>query len=138
MLNEALLQRLAPMVLRLGLVVLFLWFGFSQILAPENWISWVPEWAATMLGMDPKIIVLLNGGFEAVLGIVLLLGLFVRWVALLLALHLLVIAYEIGYNDIGVRDFALAVSCFALALFGGDSWTLMARLARNTSPQNNT
>jgi hypothetical protein len=58
------------------------------------------------------------------------LGLYVRWVALLLGLHLLVIAYEIGYNDIGVRDTTLAIACFSLALFGSDDWTLDHKRSR--------
>ncbi len=118
------LEKLAPVVLRFGLAALFLWFGFFQVTAPDQWLSWVPGWVPSFLRLEAATIVLLNGGFEVVGGILLLLGIAVRWVSLLLALHLLVIAYEIGYNDIGVRDFALAISCFAMSLFGSDAWTL--------------
>lgn len=132
MLQEATLQKLAPAVLRIGLVALFLWFGFSQVTAPDEWISWVPLWVPDLLHIDARVIVLLNGGFEIVGGLLLLLGVYVRWVALLLGLHLLVIAYEVGYNDIGVRDFALAICSFSLALFNGDAWTLHRQ--NQTSP----
>ena len=124
MLSEATLQSLAPLVLRLGLAGLFLWFGISQLLIPSDWISWVPDWVPNLLRIDLRMIVLLNGGFETVGGIFLLLGVFVRWVALLLGLHLLAIAYEIGYDAIAIRDLCIAVSCFSLSLFGGDVWTI--------------
>jgi uncharacterized membrane protein YphA (DoxX/SURF4 family) len=125
--SEETLQRFAPLVLRLGLVALFLWFGFSQVTNPGDWISWVPTWVPTAAHMDARFIVLINGGFEVICGVLLLLGIYVRWVALLLALHLFAIAYEIGYNDIGVRDFCLAISCISLSLFGNDSWTLQRK-----------
>lgn len=67
---------------------------------------------------------LLNGGFETVLGLALAIGFWTRLVAFLLSLHLFFIAYEIGYNDIGVRDSALAISTLALSLFGPDKYTL--------------
>jgi uncharacterized membrane protein YphA (DoxX/SURF4 family) len=120
-------RKYAPVILRFGLAGLFLWFGISQVLAPDQWTSWVPLWVPDFLHLDARYIVLLNGGFEIIGGILLLLGVFVRWVALLLGLHLMVIAYEIGYNDIGIRDAALAVSCFAVSLFGNDSWSLQRK-----------
>ena len=113
------------MVLRAGLVVLFLWFGLSQVGDPSAWVSWVPEWPTKLLGIDAYTVVLLNGIFESVLGVMLLLGLWTRWVALLLSLHLFFITYEIGWNDIGVRDFALATATLALALWGDDRWSVL-------------
>ena len=127
--QEDTLRSFAPLVLRLGLAGLFLWFGISQIMAPAEWIAWVPTWVPDFSGMDAQTIVLLNGGFEVVGGILLLFGLFVRWAALFLGFHLLVIAYEVGYNDIGIRDAALAVSCFSMSLFGADAWSLDRKLS---------
>jgi len=126
---ESLPKRAAPAVLRFGLIALFLWFGFSQVTAPADWISWVPTWVPTFTHLDARVIVLLNGGFEVIGGILLLVGFYVRWVALILALHLFAIAYEIGYNDIGVRDFTLAIACISLALYDGDEWTLIRKFA---------
>ena len=131
-LEEAAMQKFAPVVLRLGLILLFFWFGFSQVASPEQWVSWVPGWVPAFTHMDARVIVLLNGGFEIVGGTFLLLGLFVRSAALVLGLHLLVIAYEIGYNDIGVRDFVLAICCFSLALFGARDWSIMTWFSRRS------
>ena len=118
----------APVVLRLGLAALFLWFGFSQVFEPSAWISWLPVWAANLTWISPTGLVLFNGWFEIILGVMLAVGLLTRWVALLLSLHLFVIAYEVGYNDIGVRDFVLAVSTLVLSLGGADWLTLDKRM----------
>lgn len=118
------LARFAPLVLRLGLTALFLWFGFSQVTDPAGWLSWVPPWATGLSWISSQTLILLNGGFEIVLGLALAAGFYTRWAALFLSLHLFFIAYEIGYNDIGVRDFSLAISTLAVFFFGADEFTL--------------
>jgi len=130
--QEALLQKFAPIVLRYALTALLLWFGASQVTAPDAWLSWVPLWVPDTFHMSARLIVLLNGGFEVVGGILLLLGIYVRWVALVMALHIFSIAYEVGYNDIGVRDFCLGVACLAISLYGNDAWSLQ-RTNTNTA-----
>jgi len=102
-------------VLRFGLAAVFLWFGFSQLMDSAAWIGWVPEWTS-LFGITPNLIVLVNGTFEVIAGALLVAGFFVRPVALLLALHLVLITIEIGFNETGVRDFGLTMATFALAL----------------------
>ncbi len=104
------------LILRLGLAVLFLWFGFSQLLDGINWVSWVPEWAVNVFHLPPAMIVLANGLFEVVAGALLALNIWTRPVAFVLALHLLVITIEIGATAIGMRDLALTAATFALSL----------------------
>lgn len=117
----------APVVLRIGLAVLYLWFGFSEILDTASWITWVPEWATALTGLSAHTIVLLNGGFEVLLGGMLAIGIAVRWVAFALALHMLLIVIDIGLTAIGMRDLALALSTLALSLGGSDWLTLDKR-----------
>ena len=126
--NQSKTAEFAPIVLRFGLVFLFLWFGLSQIINPASWTAWVPEWVSSIVGLNATTIVLINGWFETIGGILLAIGFWTRWVALALSLHLFFIAYEVGYNDTGVRDFALAVSGIALSLFGPDRYTLDSRV----------
>jgi uncharacterized membrane protein YphA (DoxX/SURF4 family) len=109
-------QHIGLMILRYGLAAMFLWFGFSQLIDSANWVSWVPEWASTVLHIPPAFIVLLNGAFEVVAGFLLAAGILVRPVAVLLALHLALITLEIGATAIGVRDFGLTCATAALAL----------------------
>jgi uncharacterized membrane protein YphA (DoxX/SURF4 family) len=116
-------------LLRAGIVVLFLWFGFSQITDPGGWVSWVPPWTEA-LGLGAETIVFLNGVFEVLFGLMLAAGFYTRLSALLLSLHLLFIAVEIGYNDIGIRDFALAIATSSLVLFKPDQYTLDNKLSK--------
>lgn len=109
-------SQLGLIVLRLGLASLFLWFGFSQLFDGISWVSWVPDWAVATLHLPPAMLVLANGLFEIILGSLLAIGIFVRVIALILALHLTVITFDIGITAIGVRDFALTLATFALVL----------------------
>jgi uncharacterized membrane protein YphA (DoxX/SURF4 family) len=113
-------------VLRVGLSALFLWFGFSQFLDPSSWTSIVPAWATALTGLEPSMIVLLNGGFEIAAGSLLALGLYMRFAAAILAIHLAVIIFDLGFTAIAVRDFAIMMSTFALALIGPDRYSLDA------------
>lgn len=115
----------APMVLRLTLAVVYVWFGTSQIVNTDAWVSIIPSWATGLSGMDASTFVRMNGVMEITLGAFLALGIFVRWAALILSLHLLVIAIDFGITPIGVRDFGLALATFALALQGEDRWCVL-------------
>lgn len=113
-------------VLRIGLAILFLWFGFSQFFDQAAWTSWVPQWAMSLTGLEAEMIVLLNGGLEIALGVLLALGLYIRPAAVLLGLHLAVITFEIGLNSVGMRDFAIMAATFGLALLPPDPYSLDA------------
>lgn len=101
-------------ILRLALAGVFLWFGFSQLFNSLAWVGIVPDWAVNILHMPPAFIVLGNGLLEVVLGSLLALGILSRYVALVLALHLLVIAFEMGFSAIGIRDFGLSFATLAI------------------------
>lgn len=101
-------------ILRLALAGVFLWFGFSQLFNSLAWVGIVPNWAVNILHMPPAFIVLGNGLLEVVLGSLLALGILSRYVALVLALHLFVIAFEMGFSAIGIRDFGLSFATLAI------------------------
>src|SRR3989344_4518241 len=108
-------EEIGLLVLRLGLAAMFLWFGFSQLYDSVNWVGWVPEWAVSIFHIPPALIVMMNGAFEVVAGVFLAANFLVRPMAILLALHLVVITIEIGFTAIGVRDFGLTMATTALA-----------------------
>lgn len=114
----------APVVLRLALTAVFLWFGTSQLLNTNMWIGLVPVWATSLSGMSAVTIVHMNGVFEVIAGVLLALGVFVRLIAILLFAHLLVITSHLGLTPVGVRDFGLSFATLALALFGDDMYCL--------------
>ncbi len=111
-------------MLRIGISLVFLWFGWQQVFDPNTWVSLIPEWATRFSGLSAGTLVLVNGTFELVFGSLLFLGIFTRVVAFLLALHLLHIMSVVGYNSIGVRDFGLSMGAIAVFLYGADAWCL--------------
>ncbi len=105
-------------VLRIGLAIVYLWFGFAQIFDGASWVYLVPDWAVSLLHIPPAMIVLGNGIFEIVFGGLLALNIQTRISALLLALHLVPIASQLGLTETGIRDFGLIMATFALATLG--------------------
>ena len=124
--NEIQFSKYAPVVLRWGLALVYFWFGVSQITNSNMWIGMVPSWVTNFIGIDAITVVRLNGWFEVVAATFLMVGVYVRWSALLLFIHLTVITIHLGFNTIGVRDFGLSLSTLALALFGADDFNLQS------------
>ena len=116
------------LILRIGLGLTILWFGVNQLMSPQDWVGWVPAWTAA-LGLAPETVVFLNGLFETIFAALLILGLWVRIAASLLFLHMILIIIDIGFNEIGVRDFGLAAALLALAWSGSGRQTSPAALA---------
>ncbi|MCA9478432.1 MAG: DoxX family membrane protein [Nanoarchaeota archaeon] len=112
----------SPVLLRIGLSLVFLWFGASQLMNPNNFVGYLPTFlfASSMA----KAFVLANGIFEIIAGLLLLGGLFTRIVSFLLALHLMVITIELGMGETAVRDFGLSIATLAVCLGGYDSWSI--------------
>src|SRR3989338_7692565 len=115
-------SRFAPVLLLVSMSLLFLWFGINQIFNPTMFFGYLPEFI--LFSDFAGTVVLLNGIFELILGVALLLGFLTRPVAFVLSLHLLSIAITLGYNDIAVRDLALALATLSIVLQGPDQWCL--------------
>lgn len=118
------LSSYAPLVLRLGLAGVVAWFGTSQVLNPNSWVNVVPAWAVDMSGMSKLTIIQLNGWFEIVTASLLALGIYARWVALVLSVHLFVIAFSFGRSATGIRDFGLSFALLSIFLTGQDEYCL--------------
>lgn len=131
-------------ILRIGISLVFLWFGISQLVNPESFLGYVPEW---LYQQEPQMmhgfmqfmqrapnfiyaIILLNGIFETIFGALLLIGYFTRIAAFLLALHLFGIAFSLGYNDIAVRDFGLALATASLIFSGAGELSMDSKLKK--------
>ncbi|MDO8500103.1 MAG: DoxX family membrane protein [bacterium] len=119
-----LLSHYAPVVLRLGIASVFMWFGVSQISNPSMWTNFIPLWALSTFSLSAQALVLMNGTAEIIGALLLVLNIFARWVALFLALHLFGIAYTIGFNPTGVRDFGLSVATLYIFLKGEDDFSI--------------
>lgn len=112
--------RYAPSVLRLGMAAVILWFSTQQFIHPDAWVAYVPDGALSLTGLSAGTLVFLNGLFELIFGLMLLIGWQTRISAVLLSLHLLDIMYVVGYGEIGVRDFGLALATLSIAMQGPD------------------
>ncbi|MES2623171.1 MAG: DoxX family protein [Patescibacteria group bacterium] len=119
----------SPVLLRIGISLVFLWFGYSQVSDQVQWVAYVPEWLPSMLGIQVETFVKLNGIFELVFGIALLAGFWTRTASLLLGLHMLEITHVVGFDATGVRDFGLSIATLAIFLHGRDRWSVDTLIA---------
>lgn len=123
-------QNYLPMfIIRLGLSFVFLWFGIDKFIQPMFWASWMPKILIDAIPFSKIIFIYILGLGELILGVLLLIGLFTRLIALFVAIHLCGVIISIGFNDIAVRDFGLLLSAIALAInkihyFSLDSYRL--------------
>lgn len=121
--NHSRLALLAPIVLRLAMAGVFLWFGTAQLVNPNDWTGFLPEFLLNTQ-YSPNLFVFLNGLMEVILAVFLIPGIYVRFSALILSLHLFGIAWLVGINPIGIRDAGLAFATLAVSLNGYDVLSL--------------
>ena len=117
------LKQYAPAVGRIGVASVFIWFGLEQLINTSEWVGWLP-WYVYLTSLSPTTLVHLNGLFESVFGFLLLLGLYTRLSASLLALHMAHIVTIVGYGEIGVRDFGIFMAALSTAFHGADNFSL--------------
>lgn len=107
------MQVFSTIILRVTVSILLLYFGFSQVLSPEQWIDYIDFPFLQMF--NPVYIVLLNGAMELFFAILIFAGVYLPLASMLMGLHVLFIAVLIGVTPTDVRDFAIAGAFFALA-----------------------
>ena len=116
------MNNLSLKILRYSWVLLFLWFGWQQMINPGAWTAFLPEWTG-YFPIPAEMLIQLNGWLEIIGAILLLFGAYIRPVAIILSLHLLGIAITAG-GAIGVRDFILAMMALSLAVAEPDDWAI--------------
>lgn len=113
--------RSSQLVIRLGMAVVFLWFGVDKFIQPQYWAdAWMPHWAqqfAQGVGMSTVNAVFLVGIFEVLVAISLATGFFSRMFASAAIVFLLVIIVTSGFNEIIVRDIGLIAALVALVIW---------------------
>jgi len=122
----------ATVVIRISLALVLLWFGIDEIINPENWFGYVPSWISYILPFSLETFIFLNGIFEIIIGLLLLIGLYTRIIAFIAALHLLSITIAVGYNEIGVRDFGLTMMAISLIFSGAGVLSLDNKKLKNS------
>jgi uncharacterized membrane protein YphA (DoxX/SURF4 family) len=118
-------KELALPILRIGISLVFLWFGLNQVLFPDEFLGYLPEF---LLSIDfAANIIIINGIIETILGLLLIFGFFVQPIAFLLGLHMIGIILSVGYNEIAVRDFGILVALVAIFIGGNDKWCIVKK-----------
>ena len=115
-------KNLAPAILRWALAGVFIWFGFSQIINPNHFAAYLPEFI--FFSDYVELVLWINGSFDIVFGILLGLGIWTRPVAGLLGLHILAITIKMGYTDIAIRNWGLFFAMVSIFINGEDDYCL--------------
>lgn len=105
---------------RIGLSLVYFWFGLQQLQNAQAWVGFIPEIVLKYSPISATTIIHFNGAFEVVFSIALFLGICTRLTALLLGLHLAHISATLGFNSISVRDFGIVMGNLFIVLYGHD------------------
>jgi|SRR3989344_9503527 len=97
--------------LKIGLVAVFLWFGFDKFIHPTYWLNaWVPAGFVSFLGrfgLDGSQFVFLLGVFEILVGISLLTSVLTKFFSFLAIIFLVAVFFIAPFNEVVIRDFSL-------------------------------
>ena len=113
---------LAIPVLRYGIALVYFYFAISQLINPELFVFYVPNFLAEIV--NPVYLVYFNAVFELVFATLLAIGKFTRISALFLTIHLFFISLSLGFTQNGVRDFGLTIATSAIFIYGPDKLCL--------------
>ncbi len=118
------IQKYAPVIIRLGLVFVFIWFGLNQLLNQSTWTSLIPDGLIKATGISASTFVVLNAMFELFMAGLLAFGIQTRIVASLLFVHMFAIIGDLGLTAVGVRDVGLMFALLSVAFQGTDEYSL--------------
>ena len=103
------------LILRIGLGLVFFWFGLDKLLNVDNWLGYITPSLDKLIFIDVNTFMFILGIVEIILGILLVIGLFLRIVSIVIAVHLFFVIIFVGFNEISVRDFGLLAIAVALS-----------------------
>lgn len=115
--------RYSQLALRIGLAIVFLWFGVHKFIEPQYWLdTWVPLSVQSVvqgIGVAPRDLINLIGLFEVLVAVSLVTGFFMRYFAIAAGLFLVSISITAvgGFNEVLVRDIGLLGGLVAIVLW---------------------
>ena len=68
----------APVVLRIGISLLMLWFGFVNVFSPITLVGYLSPSVTNLIPFSPLTFMVINGVFEILFGALLLVGFLTR------------------------------------------------------------
>ncbi len=102
------------LALRIGLGLGFVYVAVHMLSDPQSWLGFIPNWISKLI--DPRIFLSLHSGFELILGILLLIGVFPKITSLLSFFDMFAILIFYGVDSVTFRDFGLMMASLALFL----------------------
>lgn len=108
-------KTLTPLLLRIGLAIVFLYAALGSLINPEDWVGYLPGVLTDHFSSD----LLLKGFslYELGLAAWLLSGIYLRYAGLLCAATLAgIVVANLGLFEIVFRDIALIFAALALAV----------------------
>lgn len=109
------------LILRIGLAVVFLWFGVDKFIQPQYWINaWVPQTVIDVVGksgLSAQDFIHLIGILEVLIALSLITGFFARYFSAAGACFLVVVVLSSGFNEVLIRDIGLNGALIALAVW---------------------
>ncbi len=130
-----------PLYLRLGLGIVFFWFGIDKFITPEIWIGMVPPSITQFLPISPALFNVIQGAAETLVGTMLIIGWKHQLAALMGGIILLPIiglmlfegVYDIALRDIGLLSIVISLLVTPETICSIDAWkerTREEKLAR--------
>jgi len=108
----------APLFLRIGLAVVFLFAAISSFLSPSDWIGYLPKFARDIV--PANVLLPIFSVVEIVLAAWLLSGVYVRFAALVCVAMLAgIVLANFSLLPISFRDIGLLFAALALAVSKG-------------------
>ncbi|MFQ5847810.1 MAG: DoxX family membrane protein [Candidatus Methylomirabilales bacterium] len=104
------------LVVRVGLAVVFLWFGVDKFVTPEAWIGWIPSWLYRLIREWQNPFLYLLGAGEVMIGLAFLTGWYLRVAATAASVFLAAVILSSPFSDITVRDIGLLGAAVSLLL----------------------
>lgn len=111
------MKKISNFILRFGLGIVFIWFGYLIFKNPEAWGSLIQPWAIARLPVSLDLLMKGAAIFDFVIGVWLIVG-FLVWIPAFLAFAHLAITIAVtasGFDNVIIRDIGLA--CASLSLF---------------------
>ena len=115
---------LVPFLLRIGLGIIFFWFGITKFTNVQDWLRYIPPWLQSLIPISMNLFLYIQGAIETLIGLFLILGIFVKKSAFLAALILIVIIITVGFNDVSLRDFGLLMIAISLMILGKGKYSI--------------
>ena len=122
---------LSSFILRIGLAIIFLYFGLDKFINLEANINVIKTFS--FIPINIKVFTISYGLVEILIASFLILGLFTKIIAIIASLMILTIflAFWFLLNDLIIRDIGLLTAAISLAITGSDFLSI-DRIIKNT------